>query len=164
MDRLYLATIWAAGAAIFFMSLIIPWGVFSRYVMGTGSQWPEPIAILLMMVFTFIGAAAAYRAGGHIAVNMLTEKLPASAQWVLGWAVDLLMLVICGFVTWYGTRLCIETWGQGISELPWLPVGATYSPLPLGAAITFVFVVEKCFFGPQTHRRIVRYEELAEGA
>ncbi len=164
MDRLYLATIWAAGAAIFFMSLIIPWGVFSRYVMGTGSQWPEPIAILLMMVFTFIGAAAAYRAGGHIAVNMLTEKLPASAQWVLGWAVDLLMLVICGFVTWYGTRLCIETWGQGISELPWLPVGATYSPLPLGAAITFVFVVEKCFFGPQTHRRIVRYEELTEGA
>ena len=80
MDRLYLATIWAAGTAILFMSLIIPWGVFSRYVLGTGSQWPEPIAILLMMVFTFIGAAAAYRAGGHIAVNMLTEKLPASLQ------------------------------------------------------------------------------------
>ena len=77
MDRLYLFTIWAAGAAIFFMSLIIPWGVFSRYVLGTGSQWPEPIAILLMMVFTFIGAAAAYRAGGHIAVNMLTENSPA---------------------------------------------------------------------------------------
>lgn len=28
MDRLYLFTIWAAGTAIFFMSLIIP-GVFS---------------------------------------------------------------------------------------------------------------------------------------
>lgn len=49
MDRLYLFTIWAAGTAIFFMSLIIPWGVFSRYVMGTGSQWPEPIAILLLI-------------------------------------------------------------------------------------------------------------------
>lgn len=123
MDRLYLATIWAAGTAIFFMSLIIPWGVFSRYVLGTGSQWPEPIAILLMMVFTFIGAAAAYRAGGHIAVNMLTEKLPTFLQRVAAGMVDLLMLAICGFVTWYGTRLCVETWGQGISELPWLPVG-----------------------------------------
>jgi TRAP-type C4-dicarboxylate transport system permease small subunit len=30
--------------------------VFTRYVLGTGSQWPEPIAILLMVVFTFIGA------------------------------------------------------------------------------------------------------------
>lgn len=164
MDRLYLATIWAAGTAIFFMSLIIPWGVFSRYVLGTGSQWPEPIAILLMMVFTFIGAAAAYRTGGHIAVNMLTEKLPTFLQRVAAGMVDLLMLAICGFVTWYGTRLCVETWGQGISELPWLPVGATYSPLPIGAAITFIFVLEKCFFGPQTHRRVVRYEELTEGA
>ena len=62
------------------MSLIIPWGVFTRYVLGTGSQWPEPIAILLMMVFTFIGAAAAYRAGAHIAVTMLTERLPAPLQ------------------------------------------------------------------------------------
>ena len=164
MDRLYLATIWAAGTAIFFMSLIIPWGVFSRYVLGTGSQWPEPIAILLMMVFTFIGAAAAYRAGGHIAVNMLTEKLPTFLQRVAAGMVDLLMLAICGFVTWYGTRLCVETWGQGISELPWLPVGATYSPLLIGAAITFIFVLEKFFFGPQTHRRVVRYQELTEGA
>ena len=60
MDRLYLAGIWLAGTAIFFMSLIIPWGVFSRYVLGTGSQWPEPIAILLMMVFTFIGGAESF--------------------------------------------------------------------------------------------------------
>jgi TRAP-type C4-dicarboxylate transport system permease small subunit len=164
MDRLYLATIWAAGIAIFFMSLIIPWGVFSRYVLGTGSQWPEPIAILLMMVFTFIGAAAAYRAGGHIAVNMLTEKLPAPLQRVLAVAVDLLMLVICGFVVWFGTNLCIETWGQGISELPWLPVGATYSPLPMGAALTLIFVLEKMAFGPQTQRPVVRFEELSEGA
>ena len=50
MDRLYLTCIWVAGTAIFFMSLIIPWGVFTRYMLGTGSQWPEPIAILLMMV------------------------------------------------------------------------------------------------------------------
>ena len=69
LDSLYLASIWTAGVAILAMSLIIPWGVFTRYVLGSGSAWPEPIAILLMMVFTFIGAAAAYRAGSHIAVR-----------------------------------------------------------------------------------------------
>ena len=58
LDAVYLASIWIAGAAILVMSFIIPWGVFTRYVLGSGSQWPEPIAILLMMVFTFIGAAA----------------------------------------------------------------------------------------------------------
>lgn len=168
LDRVYLASIWFAGIAIFLMSLIIPWGVFTRYVLGTGSQWPEPIAILLMMVFTFIGAAAAYRAGAHIAVTMLTERLPATAQKLLSVLVDLLMLIVCGFVAWYGTNLCIETWRQPIAELTWLPVGVTYSPLPVGAVITLVFVLEHMVYGSQAHRPVVRYEEQlverAEGA
>lgn len=159
LDRLYLVAIWSAGIAIFLMSVIIPWGVFTRYVLGTGSQWPEPIAILLMMVFTFIGAAAAYRAGAHIAVTMLTEQLPPPVQKLLSVVVDLLMLLVCGFVTWYGTNLCVETWRQPIAELNWLPVGVTYAPLPIGAAITLLFVLERMVFGPQNHRAIVRYEE-----
>ena len=73
------ACIWIAGLSIVVMSLIIPMGVFARYVLGFGAQWPEPIAILLMVIFTFVGAAAAYRAGAHIAVAMLTDRLPAAA-------------------------------------------------------------------------------------
>ena len=75
-DLLYLACIWISGLSIAVMSLIIPWGIFTRYVLGTGSQWPEPIAILLMVIFTFLGAAAGYRAGAHIAVGMLVDRLP----------------------------------------------------------------------------------------
>ena len=80
LDALYLGCIWTAGIAITLMSIIIPIGVVMRYVFGFGAQWPEPIAILLMVVFTFIGAAAAYRAGAHIAVTMLVDRLPAVAQ------------------------------------------------------------------------------------
>ena len=78
LDGLYLICIWIAGMAVLFMSLIIPVGVFARYVLGFGAQWPEPIAILLMVIFTFFGAAAAYRAGSHIAVAMLTDRMPPS--------------------------------------------------------------------------------------
>jgi TRAP-type C4-dicarboxylate transport system permease small subunit len=159
MDRLYVASIWVAGTAIFFMSLIIPWGVFTRYVLGTGSQWPEPIAILLMMSFTFIGAAASYRAGAHIAVTMFTERLPASLQHAGDVLVHALMVVICLFVVFYGTRLCIETMGQSIAELPWLPVGVTYAAIPIGSAITLLFVIEHLVFGSQAGRPLVRYEE-----
>lgn len=159
LDRVYLACIWAAGTAIFLMSLIIPWGVFTRYVLGTGSQWPEPIAILLMMVFTFLGAAAAYRAGGHIAVTMLTDRLPRPAQRVLERVVDALMLVVCAFVAWYGARLVGETMGQSVAELPWLPVGVTYLSIPVGAAVTLVFVLERIVSGPQHLRDVVRFGE-----
>lgn len=167
LDHLYLFCIWAAGIAITGMSLIIPWGVFTRYALGTGSQWPEPIAILLMMVFTFIGAAAAYRANAHIAVTMLTDRLPAAGERVCAWIVDALMLIACGFVAVYGTKLCIGTMQQSVSELPWLPVGVTYASLPIGAAITILFILERRFLGSQAHRKLMRFEDdsvPAEGA
>ena len=161
MDRLYLVAIWASGFAILLMSLIIPWGVFTRYVLGTGSQWPEPIAILLMMVFTFVGAAAAYRAGAHIAVEMFTARMPAAVQRGLALVVDLLMALVCAFVVFYGTRLCIETWHQSIAELPWLPVGVTYAALPIGSAITLLFVVERIVWGSQAGRPAVAIAEAS---
>ena len=162
LDRVYVASIWVAGVAIMLMSLIIPWGVFTRYVLGTGSQWPEPIAILLMMVFTFIGAACAYRAGSHIAVAMMTERLPAPLAKLCEWIVDALMVLLCAFVAWYGAKLSVQTWGQSISELSWLPVGLTYAALPLGSAVTLLFVIEKRLFGPQGQRPLMRYEDQLE--
>ena len=159
LDRVYLAAVWTAGVAIFLMSVIIPWGGFTRYVLGTGSQWPEPIAILLMMVFTFIGAAAAYRAGCHIAVTMLTDRLPPALCGLVARLCDLLMVLACLFVAGYGGRLCLETMSQPISELPWLPVGVTYAPIPIGSVLTLLFVLERVVFGSQAERPVVRYEE-----
>jgi len=161
LDALYLGCIWTAGIAITLMSIIIPVGVVLRYAFGVGAQWPEPIAILLMVVFTFIGAAAAYRAGAHIAVTMLVDRLPAAAQAVLARIVHGLMLLICGFVVFYGGRLSWETMGQSIAELPWLPVGVTYLAIPLGSLATAIFVLERLIFGEQKHRPIVAFGEAA---
>ncbi len=162
-DALYLACIWISGASIFIMSLIIPWGIFTRYVLGTGSQWPEPISILLMVVFTFFGAAAAYRAGAHISVAMVTDRLPAGVRRLLTIVVDVLMLVVAGFMLMYGGKLCIETWGQNIGEIPWMPVGATYLPVPLGGLITLVFILEDMWLGDQSQRSVVTFDhEQAE--
>ena len=159
LDGVYLACIWVAGVSIALMSVVIPVGVFMRYVLGFGAQWPEPIAILLMMSFTFIGAAAAYRAGGHIAVTMLTDRLPAVLQAWLARAVHLLMLVVCGFVVVYGSHHALGTMGQTVAELPWLPVGVTYLAIPVGALATALFVLEHLFAGSQKHRPVVAFGE-----
>jgi TRAP-type C4-dicarboxylate transport system permease small subunit len=162
LDGIYLACIWIAGMSIFVMSIIIPIGVFARYVLGFGAQWPEPIAILLMVIFTFVGAAAAYRAGAHIAVAMLTDRLPAPLRAACRWLVHLLMLVVCLFMIVYGSKLSLETMGQTITALPWLPVGVTYSPVPIGGFLTLFFVLENLVFGTQHERAVVRFDHVNE--
>lgn len=161
-DRLYMTCIWVAGLSVLGVALIIPWGIFTRYALGTGSSWPEPTAILLMLVFTFIGAAASYRAGAHMSVAMITDRLPPAQRRFVGILSQLLMGTICVFMTIWGAKLCLSTWNQFMSAIPTLRVGITYMPIPIGGVLTLVFVVEKLLLGDQSNRKVVRFDLVEE--
>lgn len=161
-DTLYRACIWVAGLSILAMSLIIPWGIFARYVLGTGSNWPEPVSILLMVLFTFIGAAASYRAGAHMAVAMITDRLPEPVRQLVAVFTQLLMVGVCVFMTWYGFKLCVTTWNQYMASLPSVRVGMSYAPIPVGGVLTLIFVLEKLLLGDQSQRKVVRFDLVEE--
>ncbi|MEH6367780.1 MULTISPECIES: TRAP transporter small permease [Pseudomonas] len=163
-DVIYTSCIWVAGLSVATMALIIPWGIFTRYALGSGSSWPEPVAILLMVLFTFIGAAASYRAGAHMAVSMATDRMPQHVQRYLEVLVQLLMAIICLFMLIWGIKLCAATWNQFNPSLPSLRVGLCYSPIPLGGALTLIFIVERMVFGDQSHRKAVNYEQHEESS
>ncbi len=165
-DMLYRISIGIAGFSVLIMTLIIPWGIFARYVLGSGSSWPEPTAILLMVVFTFFGAAASYRAGAHMAVSMAVDRMPEATRRIAAVLVQVLMAVVCIFMAVKGWKLCMTTWNQFLGEMPSVRVGVSYLPIPIGGVITLIFVLEKLFLGDQSHRRVVRFDlvEESEGA
>ena len=55
------------------------------------------------------------------------------------------------FMLWYGIKLVQTTWHQSIAEFPLVSVGVAYLPIPIGGAITILFVIERLwtqgFFG-----------------
>ena len=157
MDKVYWLCIWIAGLAMTVMTLVIPVQVAARKWFDSGLSWPEPAALVCMIVFTFIGSAAAYRAGSHIAVTMLTDRLPEGAQAVAARIVDILMAAIALFVIYYGgdrVLFFMET-KQSLPDFPSLQVYWTYLPLPIGSLATLLFVIEAVLFGRQNHRPIV---------
>lgn len=158
MDALYLFCIWVAGISLVLMSAVIPWGVYTRYVLNQGSAWPEPLSILLMVLFTFFAAAACYRSESHIAVKLLTDRLPEGLQAIVARLVDLLMMLLCLFMVVWGFELCVVTWNQVIAEFPFLSVGITYLPLPIGGIFTLLFIVERVIAGSQAARPAVDYD------
>lgn len=163
MRALYWACIWIAGISIVVMTVIIPWGVYTRYVLGTGSSWPEPLAVQLMVIFTFFGAAACYRANAHIAVALFQDMLPPPGRRAATVLVDTLMALAAIFMVIWGIQLCRETWNQSIAEFSWLSVGVSYLPLPIGSAITLAFIVEHVWSGPAKDLEAPP-EQLAESA
>ena len=85
MEALYLACIVISGAALIVITLIIPLGVFMRYVMNSPLSWPEPASVLMMVMFSFLGGAAVYRANVHIAVEALVKNVGPGARRLLLW-------------------------------------------------------------------------------
>ena len=73
MDALYLLCVVIAGSALVLISAVIPWAVYTRYVMNRAASWPEPTAVLLTIVLTFFGAAACYRLGLHMNVSLASS-------------------------------------------------------------------------------------------
>ena len=163
MERLYLACIVVSAVALVAITLVIPYGVFMRYVMNSASSWPEPFSVLAMVLFSFVGGAAAYRANVHIAVQMLTDAVPARARRALLLLADLAMVATALFMMVYGTQLVRATWNQTIAEFPTLSVGITYLPIPVGGLFTLLFIVERLWLGmPPPTSVMYRDQPLAE--
>src|SRR6516165_5801951 len=148
MDLLYAMCVIIAGIALVLISAVIPWAVYTRYVLNRAASWPEPMAVLLMIVLTFFGAAACYRARLHMRVSFFVSLLPASAQQILALIVELLMALIALFMINWGIKLVAATWQNSIADFPSLSVGVTYLPIPIGGAILLLFVFERLVIGP----------------
>ena len=147
MQALYIACIVLSGLALVAITLMIPAGVFMRYVMNDPLQWPEPASVIMMVLFSFVGGAAVYRANAQIAVEALLKAVGPRSRNAMQWGVHGCTLAIAGFMLGYGIQLCLITSGNTIAEFPWLSVGIVYLPIPLGGALTLLFIVEEIWLG-----------------
>jgi TRAP-type C4-dicarboxylate transport system permease small subunit len=148
MDALYALCAAIAGTALVLISAVMPWAVFTRYVLNSAASWPEPMAVLLTIVLTFIGAASCYRRGLHMNVGFFVGMLPAHLRRAADLLVETLMALMASFMVIWGIKLADATWHNTIADFPFLSVGVTYLPIPIGGALLMMFVIERVTIGP----------------
>src|SRR6185369_4318244 len=141
MEWLYIGCVVLSGLALLAITLIIPTGVFMRYVMHNPLAWPEPASVIMMVMFSFLGGAAIYRANVHIAVEALLNAVSAQVRKVMLWGVDACMAATALFMLVYGIQLCIATRYSTMAEFPELSVAVVYSPIPLAGLLTLLFII-----------------------
>ncbi len=147
MDVLHRACMIVAGVCLVVITIIIPWGVFTRYVLNSASSWPEPMAVLLMIWFSFLSAAVCYREHLHIGVAVIPMMFSGRTRIFLGWLIEACMMGVNLFMLVYGVRLVEAMWHQAIADFPNYSVGASYLPVPIGGAVTALFVIERLWTG-----------------
>ena len=130
------------GRCLVIITLIIPWGVFTRYVLNSASSWPEPMAVLLMIWFSFLSAVVCYRENLHIGVGIMPRccRMRQGAPRLAHRSLHDGHQPVHALVRHQARADHVVPVHR---RFPLVSVGVSYLPVPIGGAITSLFVIER---------------------
>ena len=132
---------WFASTGLIVMTAIIAWQVFARYVLNASPAWGEQAALLLMIWYVMLAAAAGVREQFHIRIAVFVAALPVAMQRP---AIVLAHAIVAAFgvaLVYWGIELTLATWEHVIPTLA-LPRGVAYLPMPLAGLLIAGFSIE----------------------
>ena len=121
-----------SGAALVVVILSTCWGVITRYVTSQPAAWSGEVAAIAFAWLIFVGAAAGFKYGMHVTIDMLVAKLPSGARRGLMAAADLLVLVFLAVLFVLAIQFSIDAWDDPTSVLR-LPRTVTYASVVVGS-------------------------------
>lgn len=89
-----------AGGFILICTGLVLVNVFLRYFMHTGLYWSEEVCTSCFVWAVYIGAAACYKRGMHLGVDVLVNKLPGGAKKIVKLIVDALLVILNAYITY----------------------------------------------------------------
>ena len=79
-------------------------GVIFRYLLNRPLEWLEEVQMMAIVWVVFLGAGAAFRECGHVAVEILVEMFPQKVQKILHILVSVLIVTVLAFLTVLSAR------------------------------------------------------------
>ncbi|SPF81739.1 TRAP transporter small permease [Pseudoprimorskyibacter insulae] len=148
-ERVLTPIVWLGGAlsAVLILGALALTGysVFMRYILARPPVWVDDATGFLLVGLVMLGVAEAYRRGNHIAIDLLTDRLPPRAQpWRWVWS-DLCVLafsVVLTLSTWEAIHFSrsFGAYTSGSIEIEaWIP----QLPMLAGAALLGLFATAR---------------------
>ncbi|MGE0312239.1 MAG: TRAP transporter small permease [Lautropia sp.] len=121
-----------AGSALVVVVLSTCWGVLTRYVTSQPAAWSGEVAAIAFAWMVFVGAAAGFKYGMHVTIDVVVARLPAASRRRLTVMADSLVLVFLGTLFALSVEFAIDAWSDPTSVLR-LPRSITYASVVVGS-------------------------------
>jgi TRAP-type C4-dicarboxylate transport system permease small subunit len=153
---------WVAASVVILamagMIAIVATQVGLRYGLNQSIDWADEVSRLLFVWAVFMAIPLGIARGGHIGIDLLTDRLPIGLRGRLFAVVDVLAVVLLAVVGGYAARLTYDQWDEPMSTLD-LSVGLFMLPIVIGAAHSILHLLMQVVAG-----RPVRTRTLSEPA
>lgn len=146
---LHAALLWACGLLMFGMMSIIFSQVVARYVFRQSLSWSEEVGRYVFVWITFLGLAAAFKSGSHVALDLLVKSLGPAWRRKLEILNGILVVLLASSLLWSGVRL-LEFGMRQRSPALGIPMAWVYIVEPVSGAILLYFSLRAlwaCFCG-----------------
>lgn len=126
-------------ASMFLMgtTVLVVANIISRYFLKTGIFWSEEVATGFFVWSVFIGAAAAFKKGQHIGIDIIVSKLSGRNRAIANVLIDLVVLIVIGFITVFSV-LYVKT--SYTKPTPVLGVSSAYISSSIIVGFTFMLI------------------------
>ena len=125
---------WIIGLALGGVFVLLVMQVLVRYVLPFPLPWVEEAAVYLSGYVALIGASVCLRAGFHIQVDLLRDRLGPQMQYVLVIFQQLLLVGFALFLLRYGIKFVELGWGQ-TSPSSYFLVSHARMAMPVGGLL-----------------------------
>ncbi|GHA94233.1 TRAP transporter small permease [Modicisalibacter luteus] len=116
--------------------------VLTRFVFDAPSTWSEVMSRSAMIWCVFLGAAASFRGGYMMAVEVIYKLVPVRALVWLELLVALCCLLVLGILVYFGTLMTIRVSAQMLSGMQ-ISIAWVYAAIPVGAAFSVLAVLAR---------------------
>ncbi len=146
--RLLAALALVGCALLMAMMLIIVADVLLRNVaipgLPRGLAWSNEISELMLYLITMTVAPWLLRQGQHIRVDIVLQAIPQQLAWRLEWVSDVIGLLCCCVIAWYGSQAAWSSYASGAVNIKTLvtPEWWALAPLP----VVFVLLAVEMLF------------------
>jgi len=122
-----------AGVALVVIIAATCWGVLTRYITAQPAAWSGEVAAIAFAWLVFVGAAAGFKYGMHVTIDMLVTRLPSGLRRALMALADLLVLAFLVTLLILAIEFSIDALDDPTSVLR-LPRTVTYASVVVGAS------------------------------
>ena len=125
-----------AGFATLAIVLLVSYDVAMRYFLDRPQLFVDELASFLQVLLIFGGAAATFRAGGHVRVDLLTGVVRPAVRGWLRVVTLLLGVILLAVVIWVTTQSAVTAYRYGrVSAVMLYPLWLPMAFIPAGLGL-----------------------------
>lgn len=149
--------VFAAKVMILAMTIIMCVAVFVRYVLNSGLNWSDEVAMMLMVYVGFISIAYGVKHQLHLSVEIFYNMFPAIVQKIITKINTAIICYLGGMMAYYGALLVKSAWGSAMTATR-LPNGVLYAMVPISGVFVAYFSFMQ-LVGYKSSYRVKKEEE-----